>query len=71
MVSVSGLNTLTEAVEAIQNGQLSYSAAQAKYNIPKSTLHGSVTGRSKIGCRPGSTTVLMPQEEEKLRDLGC
>ena len=62
--SGSSLNTLIEAVEAIQNGQLSYHAAQAKYNIPKSTLHEYVTGKSKIGCRPGPAIVVMPQEEK-------
>jgi len=53
MASSWHLDGLQEAIDEIQSGKLSYRAAQAKYDIPKSTLHDYVTGKCKMGCRPG------------------
>ena len=57
---------LVQAVEELKSGRISYRQASAKYGIPKSTLNDYVTGKVRIGCRPGPQPVLTRDEEKCL-----
>lgn len=66
LASKLSVDTLLQALDDIQLNGISFCAAEAKYNIPKSTLHDYATGKSLVGCKQGPATVLTAEEEHKL-----
>ena len=58
--------SLTKAVEEVQDKKLSLRAASAMYGIPRSTIHNYITGKTKIGAAKGPATVLTKEEEQQL-----
>ena len=58
--------SLTKAVEAVKDKSLSLRAASAMYDIPRSTIHNYITGKSNVGATKGPNTILTSDEEQQL-----
>jgi len=53
-------------VSSVLNDNKGLREAARFYNIPVKTLRRRVNGSVKVGCKPGPSTVLTNEEEDKL-----
>ncbi len=60
--------SMTAAVECVQDGKAGLREASRLYNVPVETLRRRVVGVVQVGCRPGPATVLTEEEEDRLSD---
>jgi hypothetical protein len=58
---------VAEALNYIKNG-MSIKTAAVKWQVPRTTLSEKKNGHSKVGCRPGPSTILNHHEEQLLCD---
>ena len=57
---------MVAAVDCIQSGNKGLREASRLYNVPVETLRRRVTGEVEMGCRPGPSTILSKEQEDKL-----
>ena len=57
--------SMINAVKSVQEGK-GLGEASRLYNVPVETLRRRVTGAVDIACRPGPSTVLTEDEEDRL-----
>lgn len=69
---------LVQAYEAVVKGKLSVRRAAEEFNVPRSTLHDRLSGRTQFGVTSGPCRYLSDEEEEELvvfikncAKLGC
>jgi len=58
--------SMEAAVSSVLNDNKGLREAARLYNIPVETLRRRVNGSVKVGCKPGPSTVLTDEEEDKL-----
>lgn len=56
---------MKQAVEAVEKGESVRKAAEL-YNVPRSTLHDRLSGKTAEDARSGLQPYLSPEEEEEL-----
>lgn len=54
------------ALDELNYRRLTYRGAEAKYDIPRSTLSDHALGKVVLGKKPGPSPVLSPEEERYL-----
>lgn len=59
-------DSLREAIEKIQNNELSYGAASRIYNVPKTTLHNKM--KNPVSHPRGAATILSKDQEDELAE---
>lgn len=59
---------LKKAIEAIENGTMSYRKAEKTFNVPRSTLENHVSGKCDINVRMGRKPALPEEVEDKIVD---
>lgn len=59
---------LKKAIEAIENGTMSYRKAEKTFNVPRSTLENHVSGKYDINVRMGRKPALPEEVENKIVD---
>ena len=57
---------LASAIETIKKENFSLRMAAERFGVPKSTLYNYLHRKSKIGIKPGPSSILNPDEEAKL-----
>jgi len=58
--------SMKAAVASVVNETLGLQEASRVYNIPVETIRQRANGSVRMGCKPGPTTVLTDEEEDKL-----
>ena len=64
MNTLHGLKFI-KAVEVVKDRSMSL---RALYDVPRSTIHNYVVGKSDIGATKGPNTILTSDEEQQLVD---
>ena len=57
---------MTEAMEAVKNGEMGINRAAEEYNVPRTTLKDRLAGRVKHGSKSGPDPYLTSSEEDEL-----
>ena len=68
-----GSGNMKKALEAVLGGRMSVRKAAEEHDVPRSTLHGRITGKVAPNARSGAKRYLSDEEEAALVDflIGC
>ena len=62
---------MQNAVRVVSAHEISERAAARQFNVPKTTLHDRLSGKIKMGAKPGKPPSLTKEQETKLVDYAC